>query len=130
MEISDLPFVTPPDAGKKRVWWRVTPTDDYAADCDRGAEYAALLLEYLAAPVVDPGTLGMVAVDMGSEVNGLTVGFWCHIGIAAAAGRQHAVRVREWWHEQEIIYQAREASERSERARKAARARWAKARDG
>ena len=102
-----------------------------ASGCyNRGAEYAALLLEYLAAPVVDPGTLGMVAVDMGSEVNGLTVGFWCHIGIAAAAGRQHAVRVREWWHEQEIIYQAREASERSERARKAARARWAKARDG
>jgi hypothetical protein len=91
--------------GKKRCTWDVTPTGDYAADCEKGKAFAieflkscdgtsgwASLMPSIVSDMIGTSSDGRWP-DGGTKSNGLVIGFMGTVGSALASvmGR-HAVR--------------------------------------
>lgn len=83
-----LPFVTDATMEERsagvtpRSFWSVVPTGNYGADCDTGAAYAALALDYMAA-ARSPQILQWSVFDMismGRVHSGIEVGFMSVFG--------------------------------------------------
>jgi hypothetical protein len=64
---------------------------NYADDCQTGQRYALKLLEKIG------DMAGSGAVLSPVERNGVEVGFWSMIEIAAQTGRYHAQEVADYW---------------------------------
>jgi hypothetical protein len=134
MEITDLPFIkdvkVPGQRGTQRCYWSVTPSGNYGADNRTGEEYAALFLAY-ASNQRRASLLVSIAHAMRPDHDGITVGFWEHVGRAACFGRAPVELVRERHRQEDEAdkrHEAQQRKERSARARHAALAGVAKRR--
>ncbi len=83
VKITDLPFV------KKRTkerdgncFWNVKPTDNYPTDCQTGATYGALALEFMEKDDFQ-SFLGWCVGDMPNDWSGIEIGFLAFIARAA-----------------------------------------------
>lgn len=100
-QITDLPFIRDVlvhKEGKKRrvrrrLFWHVEPTGDYAADCETGQQWA---IEYLKAQRRLTPNLVTIVAAMPAERTGLEVGFLSTIQTAAVAGLPAAERLVEY----------------------------------
>jgi hypothetical protein len=75
----DIPFA---DMSSKKIdWWVAEETGDWAADNERGREYARLLIRYIRANQT-PFLLGYVmkAIAQKGRVSGVEIGFFNGLG--------------------------------------------------
>lgn len=99
--VLSLPFVCDTTAQEQaagaasRCFWQVAPTGNYGADCDTGAAYAALALDYMVAANT-PQVLQWAVFDMiaaGRRHSGIEVGFMSAFGQIAAQGHARAALI-------------------------------------
>ena len=99
---TDLPFVADIKVGprkKRRSFWAVPQTDDYAAACTSGRQYACELVQFLKQNPMWSGAnvIGSLVQDMaahpgGTAMHGYEVGFWSTLEVLlhrAAALENH-----------------------------------------
>lgn len=84
-----LPFVGRDlrEAGHPRNFWDVSPSGDYAADCETGRMYAEDCLAYMrvnASPIL----LKSIVMAMPREFSGIEIGFLHVLGSAAVGPRE------------------------------------------
>lgn len=79
-----------------RCWWSVTPSGDYAEECEVGSAMALEYFDYCERP--DGGNcLAHIVADMPRELSGIEIGFLAIIDAAAKAGRNNGRNTARYW---------------------------------
>lgn len=96
--LTDLEFVADVRVGGRlrRAFWAVKPTEDYAAACSQGRQYACDFVQFMKDSPSSAGgnLLGWMAAEMAEidrqdDANGYAVGFWSTIEVLLLQGAQY-----------------------------------------
>ena len=93
-------WVRPPNRkrGKSfRVFWAVSPSGDYLADCEAGQQMALEWFRFCGNRNLGPVLLGWIVQDMPRDLTGLEVNFLSTIGLLGGSNpyAEQIIRLRE-----------------------------------